>query len=183
MPASTDPLTATLDRLEAALPTLPSTAVAVGRATFRRSNDIACTTIRSVADSLGTVAGVASDATRTVTGQARAATSRSADVAATGARTVAGEARDAAGRSADVVATGARTVRGQGGAQARRVAEIAEDEAEELLDAAEQAIDSHVPLEDLTKAELYERAQERDIDGRSTMSKRELVAALRSDEA
>lgn len=34
-------------------------------------------------------------------------------------------------------------------------------------------------LEELTKSELYEMAREREIDGRSTMSKRELMSALR----
>ncbi len=33
-------------------------------------------------------------------------------------------------------------------------------------------------LDDLTKAELYDLAKERDLDGRSTMSKGELVEAL-----
>ena len=33
-------------------------------------------------------------------------------------------------------------------------------------------------LESLSKAELYERAKERDLDGRSSMSKQELIAAL-----
>ncbi len=35
--------------------------------------------------------------------------------------------------------------------------------------------------EDWTKDELYERAQELDVDGRSEMSKDELIAALRDD--
>ena len=35
------------------------------------------------------------------------------------------------------------------------------------------------PYEDWTKDELYERAQELDIDGRSTMTKPELIRALR----
>jgi hypothetical protein len=35
-------------------------------------------------------------------------------------------------------------------------------------------------LEDLTKEELYERAQQADIPGRSTMSKDQLITALRS---
>jgi hypothetical protein len=36
-------------------------------------------------------------------------------------------------------------------------------------------------LDDLTKEELYQRAQEADIAGRSDMSKDELVAALRQN--
>ena len=37
------------------------------------------------------------------------------------------------------------------------------------------------PYEAWTKAELYERAQEVGIDGRSSMSKSELISALRSN--
>lgn len=37
----------------------------------------------------------------------------------------------------------------------------------------------NTPLEDRTKQELYNRAQELDIDGRSKMSKDELVRAIR----
>jgi hypothetical protein len=36
------------------------------------------------------------------------------------------------------------------------------------------------PLDDLTKDELYERAQAADIEGRSTMSKDELLRALKA---
>lgn len=36
------------------------------------------------------------------------------------------------------------------------------------------------PYEDWTKDELYERAQEVGVDGRSSMSKSELISALRS---
>lgn len=37
------------------------------------------------------------------------------------------------------------------------------------------------PYEDWTKDELYERARDLDIDGRSDMSKDELISALRND--
>ena len=37
------------------------------------------------------------------------------------------------------------------------------------------------PYEEWTKDELYDRAQELDVDGRSEMSKDELIEALRSD--
>jgi hypothetical protein len=40
--------------------------------------------------------------------------------------------------------------------------------------------DESSPYDDWTKAELYERAQEVGIDGRSSMSKSELISALRS---
>jgi hypothetical protein len=36
------------------------------------------------------------------------------------------------------------------------------------------------PLEELTKDELYERAQAADIEGRSTMSKEQLLRALKA---
>ncbi|MEP1124815.1 MAG: Rho termination factor N-terminal domain-containing protein [Ilumatobacter sp.] len=37
------------------------------------------------------------------------------------------------------------------------------------------------PYEEWTKVELYERAQELEIDGRSDMTKDELISALRED--
>lgn len=37
------------------------------------------------------------------------------------------------------------------------------------------------PYEEWTKDELYERAQELDVEGRSDMTKDELIEALRSD--
>ena len=39
---------------------------------------------------------------------------------------------------------------------------------------------SEPPLDELTKEELYERAQAADIEGRSTMSKDELLRALKA---
>jgi hypothetical protein len=39
---------------------------------------------------------------------------------------------------------------------------------------------SEPPLDELTKDELYERAQAADIEGRSTMSKDELIRALKA---
>jgi ribosomal protein L4 len=205
MRVSTDSLTEPLDRLEASLPALPSKALSLGRATVRRSNDVACTVVGHLTDSITTVTNATSAAARTATGQARSAADRTASTAGTGARTVAGQARSAADRTASTAATGARTVAGQARAastdaadtarstgkaaagqaraQADRVAGVAEDEVEGLLDDATDAIDPDTPLEDLTKEELYERAQDRDIEGRSTMSKGELVSALRADGA
>ncbi len=79
--------------------------------------------------------------------------------------------------------TGVKTVSGQAKAQAARTADRAEVEAASLLGRATRSVegDSSEPLVDWTKADLYERAQELDIEGRSSMSKKQLVAALRSN--
>lgn len=78
--------------------------------------------------------------------------------------------------------TGVKTVAGQAKAQANMTADVAETEASSLLGRATRSVtgDSTDRLEEWTKADLYERAQELDIEGRSAMSKKQLVSALRS---
>jgi hypothetical protein len=75
----------------------------------------------------------------------------------TAVRTAAGQARSATGRSVETVG---------------------------LLDDATKSVDpktmNPASLTDLSKDELYERAQSADIEGRSTMSKAQLITALRS---
>jgi len=78
--------------------------------------------------------------------------------------------------------TGVNTVKGQAKAQANITADVAETEAASLLGRATRSVEGEEAdrLEEWTKADLYERAQELDLEGRSTMSKKQLVAALRS---
>jgi hypothetical protein len=77
--------------------------------------------------------------------------------------------------------------------QADQVEDRVEAETEAAADKMVKATDAGVaetgrtaadrpsgPYESWTKDELYERAQELDLDGRSTMSKNQLVKALRS---
>lgn len=65
----------------------------------------------------------------------------------------------------------------------RHVADVLSDvydvDAAELLEADDDVADD---LEAKTSAQLYEMAQERDIEGRSAMSKADLIDALRAHE-
>ena len=80
---------------------------------------------------------------------------------------------------------GARTVAGQASAQGKKVSKAATDRGDaSLLDSAIDAVErrqpgSGKPYEQWTKAELLERAQELDIEGRSGLNKKQLIAALR----
>ncbi|MBO9427395.1 Rho termination factor N-terminal domain-containing protein [Labrenzia sp. R4_1] len=59
-----------------------------------------------------------------------------------------------------------------------KAARIANAQANENQSPSEKG-GSQPPYEDWTKEELYERARELDIEGRSEMSKDELIGALR----
>ncbi len=62
------------------------------------------------------------------------------------------------------------------GASKEKAARIANTDRETAAERGGQS----PPYEEWTKDELYERAQEIDIDGRSDMSKDELIDALRN---
>ena len=89
-----------------------------------------------------------------------------ADKASAGAQSAARKAKDAT----DKAAAGAQSV-------AKKAKSGTNTAAKETKKAASSS-DSR-PYEERTKAELYERAQELDIEGRSQMSKDELITALR----
>ena len=59
-----------------------------------------------------------------------------------------------------------------------KAAAIANAQANESMNASEKG-GSQPPYEDWTKEELHERAQELGVEGRSEMSKGELIEALR----
>ncbi len=118
--------------------------------------------ISVVADGVGNATGAARDAGATVVGQTRSAVDRTVEQAATGAKEVTGQAR-AQGRQASA-----------------KIDRVATRTADRAIDVVDDAPSSGTPYESWTKDDLYQRAQELDIDGRSTMSKKELIAALRS---
>lgn len=163
MTPSTIDLTQRLDKIEDRLPLLPAKSFALGRATARRTNDVVVAVVSHVARRMETVAKTARTGARTTTGQARSAVERTSKVAETTAKQTIGQAKRQAG------ATTAASRQATG----------------ELLDDATAAVDPDasprgIAYEQWTKSDLYERAQELDIDGRSSMSKRQLIAALRS---
>jgi cell division septum initiation protein DivIVA len=153
------------------------------------------TVVHATADTAGKVAGavcggvrqaftVARDAGATVVGQTRSATARTVSEASTGASEVVGQVRSAASQTIERASSGAKEVVGQARAQGERagaeIDEVLDRTADRAIDAVDPAPSSGTPYEQWTKSELYERAQELDVEGRSNMSKRELIAALRA---
>ena len=151
-----------LDDLERQLPSIPSKVLGLTRSATDKASSAMC--------------GAASAILRQGTSVAH-----TTDVAA---RTTAGQARSATSRTASTVSANTREVVGQARAQTAQVVDQAEDSVEKLLDDATASVEGTkrpARLEDLTKAELYERAQDRDIAGRASMSKPQLIRALRAN--
>ena len=202
-----DDLTRRLDRLEADLPPIPARAIGLTRATAHRVNTTATDVANDVGRQLGRFTSTASTALSTTVGQARSAVDRTSSTAQRTTKETIGQARSAVGRTSSTAQrTGRQTVGqarsavertsstarrtsketiGQARAQAKITGKAARQSATALFDDATRAIEPDgdgkpAAIDDWTKAELYERAQELDIDGRSSMSKVELVRALRS---
>ena len=155
-------LTTQLDRLEGVLPYVPARIVRLQRTIAAATYDQFTGAVKAWVDASTSLLGTAQTASRTVTGQTRAART---DVLTTATRN-------------------AKMVVGQARAQGRHVASRAKEEATDLIDTAIDSVDpnpgSTKPYEQRTKAELLERAQELGIAGRTSLNKKQLIAALRN---
>lgn len=194
-----DSVTERLDELENSLPAIPAKALAATRASVRRVNDVvgsAACSVWSRAEAVGDEASAAA-ATSTgqalsaaersattiergvkqTTGQARAAAERTVDSITRGVKETSGQARSNARKASTAVRRGVAETTGQARAQAGRTVDAVTDNVEGALDDATVAADP-AELSTWTKAELYERAQELDVDGRSAMTKAELIRAI-----
>ena len=185
MPTLTpDAITAGLDRLEAALPTVPARVLRLQRTAASAYCERTSAFWSGVGDATKSFLGTARVSGKTVVGQARAAATDVADTTRTGAATVAGQARAAGEQVTRSARTGANRVGGQASAQGRKVAESAESAATKVVDDAIDAIDDQpgrgTPYEQWTKAQLVERARELGVPNRARMSKDELISALRA---
>ena len=158
-----DTLSRGLDRLENELPAIPAKALGLTRATARRVNATASEVAGTISREFSRFGSTASSAVATSVGQTRSAAERTSSTA----RRTSNEAV------------------GQTKAQVKRTGEAALSSATNLLDDATRAVepdDGGKPAspDNWSKADLYERAQELDIEGRSTMSKQQLIGAIRN---
>lgn len=194
-----DAITVRLDDLESTLPAVPSKALAASRASVRRVNDIVESVTSSIRNRFEHVADDTATAVKTTTGQAKSATGRASKTvkdgvaqttgqarAATGKVTktvrdgvaeTTGQARAASGKVTSTVKSGAKQSTGQAKAQARKVTESVTHEVEGALDDAKVATDPD-RYADMTKSDLYDKATTLDIEGRSGMTKAELIGAI-----
>jgi hypothetical protein len=149
-----------LDDLERRLPPIPRKAVELGRAGAERIG--------------ATTGGIARDIGRQFT--------RVTTVTGDAVNTSVGQTRSAIDRTATVVRRNTNEAVGQARAQTKRSGQAAERGAVALLDDAARGVEpgngTPAALDEWTKADLYDRAQELDIQGRSTMDKRELIDAI-----
>ncbi len=150
----------------------------------------------TVVDATVGVVHVARNGARTLVDVTDQAIESSTDTLRTTGRRAAGDVKQAtstvANRARSAVDTVSRTVQ-SAGKKAADVGDRTLDEASEAADRVVKAVDTAAaetaaagatrpsgPYQNWSKDELYERAQELDIDGRSAMSKGQLVKALRN---
>jgi hypothetical protein len=142
---------------------IPRRIVDLNRAAVKQSLDNTSTVLKVVGDGVKRVLGASRTAGKTVVGQTRAAAEHTAKSATTGLHEVSGQVR----------------------AQGERVSKETSKATKRVLDTADRAVSteptSGTPYEKWTRADLYHRAQELDVDGRATMNKQQLIAALRNN--
>jgi len=141
--------------------TLPRKIIALNRAIAQTAIDNTTTVLKTVGNSVKAVAGASKVAGKTVVGQTRSVIDRTWSTAVSGSHEVTGQAT----------------------AQGAKVAAAVDSQANKIVDRAISAVDDKpkpgTPYEQWSREELYERAQQLDLDGRSAMNKKQLIAALR----
>ena len=142
------------------------------------------TVARKMYDFNKAVVSTSLQTTRTVLGAVGEGVSSAVKTLRDSGSTVVGQSRSAVDRTVTQASTGVKEVAGQARAQGDRASaqldEIADRTARRATAAVSDTPSSGTRYEDWTKDELYERAQELDVEGRSGMSKSQLIKALRA---
>lgn len=168
-----------LDLLEERLPALPAAGLRLQRTLATRSCEMATELAKAWWGAIGDTAERANTAVSTVVGTGLAAGERASAAATTAARQVTGQTE----AQIRAIAHQAEHELNEAVATTADLADRAMADTTRAVDAATDAADpDRTPIgaayEDLTKAELYRRASVLDIEGRSRLSKSELIAAL-----
>lgn len=148
-------LTTLLDNVEERLPTPADHLLGLQRAVTRLGMRVLSTAVQTVGSSMESVFSTGQTGVRTVTGQARSAVERTVETGKTGTKEVLGQAK----------------------AQTERTVASAESEVDGLADQLEASKPTR-SFQDWTRADLYSRAQELQIEGCSGMNKADLIKAL-----
>jgi hypothetical protein len=151
-----------LDEFEARIPELPKKVFAYNRAVAHRAVAQARRNNEMVVDAFRPVVRAADTGVRTVVGTTRWAVEQTTDTAVTGVRSVVGQAKAQAQRTSSTL---------------RKQTTGLVDEATDRVEAAERQVE-RAALTSMTKAELYQMAQDLDIEGRADMTKAQLVTAI-----
>jgi ABC-type Fe3+-hydroxamate transport system substrate-binding protein len=151
-----------LERIENRIPELPKKVVAYQRVVAGRAFAQASRNNDLVVDAFRPVVKVADTGVRTVVGTTKWAVEQTAGTAATGVRTVIGQAKAQAKRTAVTLNT--------------QTVDLVEEATDRVV-AAERSIE-RAALKSMTKAELYQMAQDIDVEGRSDMTKAQLIKAI-----
>ncbi|MFN3216267.1 MAG: Rho termination factor N-terminal domain-containing protein [Acidimicrobiales bacterium] len=168
-----------LDRIEDGLPALPAAVLRIQRSVGERIVDQSRHALCVVGDAVSSTVSVGRNAARTVTGTARHAREESADVATVGMRRTVGQARAQTARTADAARAGGATVADELRDLAEETVSATTDVADEVAATTAAAVQgTPMSYDHWTKKDLYDLAQDLDIDGRSTMNKDELIAAI-----
>lgn len=173
-----------LEDLESRLPGPLAAPIGLQRAVAERAAGSAQAAASQTGRSASRVATVAANAARTVLGTARWTLRTTAKAASTAQRTVTGQAKAQGQRVADTMGAEVGTLASkvtEAGAKAGR-------RTTNAIDAATTAVESDTPLtneslDDLSKDELYRRARTQGIEGRSNMTKAELIDAIAATSA
>lgn len=162
-------MTSALDEIEERLPPLSASVLRLERSISGRSYDAVANAVGHARSSARAVGRRTDHAVRTVVGTAKRAVDTTLSSATTGARTTSGQATAQAQRVGDGVVTAIK------------------DSYDEALGTVKSGIrtvdaddDASTGYDRWTKAELYEKATELDIEGRSAMTRAQLLSAIRS---